>query len=71
MYNRFIFVGSCCARSLFEVINLSTKYACADIMFQQNLSRVDIMKVYFERNSTEMDILIYSTAIASLKANAY
>lgn len=70
MYNRFICVGSCCTRSLFEVINLSIN-ACADIIFQQNLSRMDNMKVYFERNSTEMDTLIFCTEIASLKANVY
>jgi len=71
MYNRyFICVGSCCARSLFEVINLSIN-DCADIIFQQNLSRMDIMKVYVERNSTEMDILIFCTAIASIKVNVY
>jgi len=37
--------------------------ACADIViFQQNLIRMYIMKVYIERN-TELDIFIYLTII--------
>jgi len=62
IYNRFIHVvGSCCARSLlFEVINFKYKYLCRFNIFQQNLSRMDVMKVYFEGNSTEMDILAYT-----------